>query len=86
MGTFDLFGDFPSPLTRDQRAIAILDDIGAALPCDGGDNLDEFTDELIDEGCDLKEVIRVLMTDAIEAQRLLKNRAARYAYEKAGES
>lgn len=85
MGTNDLFADVSLPLSLDQRAMAILNDMGDVLPTDGGDALDAFFDELIDEGRDLKELLRVLLTDPIEAGRLLKNKAAHFAYAQARE-
>lgn len=85
MGTNDLFTDTALPLSLDQRAMAILNDMGDVLPTDGGDALDSFFDELIDEGRDFKEILRVLLTDPIEAGRLLKNKAAIFAYAQARE-
>lgn len=85
MGTNDLFADYALPLSLDQRAMAILNDMGDALPTDGGDALDSLFDELIDEGRDFKEILRVLLTDPIEAGRLLKSKAARFAYAQARE-
>lgn len=81
----DLFTDVSLRLSLDQRAMAILNDMGDVLPTDGGDALDSFFDELIDEGRELKAIIGLALTDPIEAGRLLKNKAAHFAYSQARE-
>lgn len=69
MGTLD-------PLTTE--AMRVLSDIKD--PLSNGDALDGFVDALIDEGADLKGIIRVLLSDAIEAQRLASIKALHYAF------
>ena len=75
--------DAALPMSLDQRAAAILHDMAAVLPYDGGDALDGFVDELIDEGEALRDIVRVLMTDPIAAQRLLSIKATHFAYAEA---
>lgn len=79
----DFAADARLPMSLDQRAAAILHDMAAALPYDGGDSLDAFLDELIDEGEALRGIVRVLLSDPIAAQRLLSIKATHFAYAEA---
>lgn len=79
----DFTADQDAGLSLDQRAAAILHDMAAALPYDGGDSLDAFLDELIDEGEALRGIVRVLLSDPIAAQRMLSIKATHFAYAEA---